>query len=564
MKTTVYFFAILWMAFLGYSCSDQWDSRINAETVIEGNQEVVIVNTPVTNFLQSETSYSKMFALFTNTGVANELATKDQLFTVIVVKDDALGALDNDEQLAKMHISGAMLSPNELPEGQRMLMWNGKYVVASLSTDSRADGGTDIYLNGLKVTRVIKTTNAFVYEIESPLAALVSVYEHLKGLSDDYSLLKQMVFEQSTRVFDVENSRPLYTDETGNTVYDSVWIESNPFFDANVAEVDQKINIVSEFAKSTVFIPNNELLGNAIENAYLTITNALGREVTADDSARIESWVINALFYKGAITPDDYASKEDWKSAYGQTWRNTVQQVDVEHPIQLSNGIAYNVNYMTVPNNILISRIKQYFSYYQNCTAEEKAEYFQFTNYIDTIAEPVKVNREGTYNAASNDSPLPGVWPSKYYDCLVVQIKEGFSCTLTGLVLNSDGSVGQALIPPGEYTLSMGFKEKLKMSVDIYVNDVLVKANQSLDGGDFHFDRGSGSLPEGFSTSIPGLQGKPANYDRDGKAVGTVLFEGTEMQPIVIRIETTATPAVVFGAKFYAYHWCLKPTANNY
>jgi hypothetical protein len=131
-------------------------------------------------------------------------------------------------------------------------------------------------------------------------------------------------------------------------------------------------------------------------------------------------------------------------------------------------------------------------------------------------------------------------------------------------VLNADGTVGQALIPPGEYTLCMGFKEKLAYRVNIYVNDVLIKSNQDLSGGTFHFDRGAGSLPEGFSTSTPGLQGKPANYDRDGGTIGTVRFDGTEMQPIVIRIETTETPLVVFGAKFYAYHWCLKPTANNY
>lgn len=558
MKMNKYIISGLLLAWLGFSCEDKWDDHYSQKSVISGG-EAAVVNKTVIDYLKSESSLSKMYQLFDKTGVARELATKEQLFTVLVASDEALGTVaESDTLLARMHVCGVSLAPSELPDGQRLLMWNGKYVNTSIVTETTDEGEKQsIYLGGMKVKRVVKTTNAFVYELEHPLKAQLSVYEYLTKLGDEYSLFKQMVLTQSERKFDIENSSPLGVDETGNTIYDSVWFVSNPFFNPTIDESAQKVNIASEFRSSTMLLPTNEVLKECLHNGYLTISNALGRTVTAEDTAKLETWVIQSLFYNKFISPEDYQLTEDLTSAYGQQWRTSVQQVNTGAPVVLSNGIAYNVNTMKIPNNILVYRIKQFFRYYENCTESEKAEYFKFTNYNDTIAQPVKVEKQ-----SDDFSPLPGVWPTVTYYTVIVEPFTNFSFEFTGLILNGK-QVEKALIPSGEYTLCMGFKERLNFKINVFVNDVLINKNPiSLTKNTFHFDRGTGGYPEGFDPKAPGLIGKPAAYDRDGGTIGTVNFTGTGMSPIVIRIATV--DAVPAGAKFHGFHWCLKPTENNY
>ena len=58
------------------------------------------------------------------------MVEKNLLFTILVVSDEnALSravATDDRTFLAKSHISDISLSPSNLSDGQRVLMWNGK------------------------------------------------------------------------------------------------------------------------------------------------------------------------------------------------------------------------------------------------------------------------------------------------------------------------------------------------------------------------------------------------------------------------------------------------------
>ena len=54
-------------------------------------------------------------------------------------------------------ITDAYLSPSSLQDGQRLLMWNGKYVnVSKPETDVTRSLVQEIYFNGAKVKRVIQ------------------------------------------------------------------------------------------------------------------------------------------------------------------------------------------------------------------------------------------------------------------------------------------------------------------------------------------------------------------------------------------------------------------------
>lgn len=51
--------------------------------------------------------------------------------------------------------------------------------------------------------------------------------------------------------------------------------------------------------------------------------------------------------------------KPDLTSAFGKQWRTTVNKVDLDNPVRMSNGIAYYVTSLKLPQkDVLIWRFK--------------------------------------------------------------------------------------------------------------------------------------------------------------------------------------------------------------
>ena len=252
MKTIKYILSSILLISGIYACNDDWDSHYSQEEQVVNNVNITVVNKSAVDYLQSQPELSSMYQLFSETGVLDEMVEKNLLFTILVVSDEnALSravATDDRTFLAKSHISDISLSPSNLSDGQRVLMWNGKYI--NVSKVENEDNDTSISFNGIAVKKITKVNNGYVYEMEDYVETPKSLYELIEGLGDDYSIFREMIMERNQLTFDKEASKIIGVDETGSNVYDSIFTVTNPYFEA------EGFNMMSESLSATVLIPS--------------------------------------------------------------------------------------------------------------------------------------------------------------------------------------------------------------------------------------------------------------------------------------------------------------------
>src|SRR5690606_2107527 len=118
----------------------------------------------------------------------------------------------------------------------------------------------------------------------------LSIYEYLESLSDDYSIIRDSILAMNDTIFDMENSIPIGVDPTGNTLYDSVYVISNPIF----GETD----IRSEFANVTMFLPDNKVIESCFDDLGV-LYGQFGKDFLYADSLKAYTWMKEAIFYDG-------------------------------------------------------------------------------------------------------------------------------------------------------------------------------------------------------------------------------------------------------------------------
>jgi hypothetical protein len=541
-----------------YSCKEGWDEHYENSGTVITNDQVLIVDKSTEEYLNNNNLYSDMYGFLNQNGIFEKIKQKDQLHTLFVVENKDFKNVDQSQALfiANSHVTDISISPSNLYDGERILMWHGKYVNVGL--DSLALLGTinHIKFNNTAVKQVIKTNDGYVYVLENMINTPQSLYDIINGLDANYSIFKNLVMAENVLNFDKANSKPIGVDNTGNTVYDSVFTISNPFFD------NKGFDLTSEALTATVLIPSNEVFNQAMSDAKKKLADW---EMTRDTNI-MKKWILEVAFFNKKYTPEDIAANVDISSIYGRQWRNTIQKIDTENPINMSNGIAYKIKWMKIPNNVLMYRLKDFFYYYENCSEDQKQQYFESNN--------LAFDQCSTEVAAW--TPLSGVWPAIENRTLIYsfvdKVIDGFTLNFTPIkrVMNIEGGyeVKPWKIPPGEYRLCMGFKQNLNLDVEISVNDSTLGVTTLGSATTFHYDRGGTGYPEGYQEALTAgsiTHSKKGNYDRDGGQISaSVRIKGDAQgnpAPIKIKIENTT-----FGTatKMVFYHWCLRPTANNY
>ena len=371
MKTKKYILcALSFLGLIGSSCSDTWDNHYAQDKSEVNNNQITVVNKPLTEYLAEESSLTNMYQMFKETGMIDELQKKEQMYTILAVEADlkeTRAADDDDVYTAQTYISDASISPSNITSGQRILMWSGKYLNIK---KTEGETGSTIQFNNATVTKIVKLTNGYLYVLDQAIVSPRSMYEIIQGLGDDYSIFRQMILSRNQLTFDKNASEIIGVDNTGNTVYDSVFIVKAPYFEK------QGFDIMSENLTATMLIPSNDVINEALAVARQTLADW---EVEREDSI-IENWIFQAAFFNKKYTKQDFEENVDLQSVFSKQWRTTVQEVDLDHPVNMSNGIAYYVTKMKVPTNVLIYRLKDHFYYHEKMTVEEKNTYFNVTN----------------------------------------------------------------------------------------------------------------------------------------------------------------------------------------
>lgn len=596
----IYLLAFSAVMLLG-ACSELSDKDYfkNIETTVNSD-ELVVVDMSSEEYLSKEPEYSSINELFKSHGIFTALEQKNQLSTMLVVENSDFQAPAGKEaeidNAVKAHVSDIAFSPANLKtEGNnmRIMMWHGKYINVDLDDAARNEGkiAGHIMFGTSAVKKVVKTNSGYIYVLSSLLNIPKSIYDYITNLDDNYSILRDSILASGTKEFDKKNSKPIGVNDEGNTVYDSVFIYKNTHF------LEKNFDLSSESLTATLLLTSNAVVEEAIADAKVRLQKwGLWDEWNAERQYNFEytmrHWIMDAAFFDKKLTPETLLSKDEENdmltSIFSKYWKTSVQQINPT-PIELSNGIAYQVTRLHIPNNVLIWRLKEDFSIYEFCSAEQKESFFQMLN----------MQFKACTTAVSAWTPLQGVWPK--HECRTLDLTVGddasgdwqlvftpckriFETYPTRMeMVKKDWlksnltvtGIKPFLIPPGKYTLSFGSKQNQNMEITFKVRvkgstDVVAVSDPITLGSTttFHYDRNPGNFIEGYDPSTENLSTnkKAGNYDTDG---GTVISEleipdvKGDGSPVEITIEI-ASPTWNGNTTMVFNHWCLRPTKDNY
>lgn len=596
----IYLLAFSAVMLLG-ACSELSDKDYfkNIETTVNSD-ELVVVDMSSEEYLSKEPEYSSINELFKSHGIFTALEQKNQLSTMLVVENSDFQAPAGKEaeidNAVKAHVSDIAVSPANLKtEGNnmRIMMWHGKYINVDLDDAARNEGkiAGHIMFGTSAVKKVVKTNSGYIYVLSSLLNIPKSIYDYITNLDDNYSILRDSILASGTKEFDKKNSKPIGVNDEGNTVYDSVFIYKNTHF------LEKNFDLSSESLTATLLLTSNAVVEEAIADAKVRLQKwGLWDEWNAERQYNFEytmrHWIMDAAFFDKKLTPETLLSKDEENdmltSIFSKYWKTSVQQINPT-PIELSNGIAYQVTRLHIPNNVLILRLKEDFSIYEFCSAEQKESFFQMLN----------MQFKACTTAVAAWTPLQGVWPK--HECRTLDLTVGddasgdwqlvftpckriFETYPTRMeMVKKDWlksnltvtGIKPFLIPPGKYTLSFGSKQNQNMEITFKVRvkgstDVVAVSDPITLGSTttFHYDRNPGNFIEGYDPSTENLSTnkKAGNYDTDG---GTVISEleipdvKGDGSPVEITIEI-ASPTWNGNTTMVFNHWCLRPTKDNY
>ena len=596
----IYLLAFSAVMLLG-ACSELSDKDYfkNIETTVNSD-ELVVVDMSSEEYLSKEPEYSSINELFKSHGIFTALEQKNQLSTMLVVENSDFQAPAGKEaeidNAVKAHVSDIAVSPANLKtEGNnmRIMMWHGKYINVDLDDAARNEGkiAGHIMFGTSAVKKVVKTNSGYIYVLSSLLNIPKSIYDYITNLDDNYSILRDSILASGTKEFDKKNSKPIGVNDEGNTVYDSVFIYKNTHF------LEKNFDLSSESLTATLLLTSNAVVEEAIADAKVRLQKwGLWDEWNAERQYNFEytmrHWIMDAAFFDKKLTPETLLSKDEENdmltSIFSKYWKTSVQQINPT-PIELSNGIAYQVTRLHIPNNVLIWRLKEDFRIYELCSAEQKESFFQMLN----------MQFKACTTAVAAWTPLQGVWPK--HECRTLDLTVGddasgdwqlvftpckriFETYPTRMEMVKKDWLKSNLtvtgikpfpIPPGKYTLSFGSKQNQNMEITFKVRvkgstDVVAVSDPITLGSTttFHYDRNPGKFIEGYDPSADNLSTnkKAGNYDTDG---GTVISEleipdvKGDGSPVEITVEI-ASPTWNGNTTMVFNHWCLRPTKDNY
>lgn len=368
----------------------------------------------ILQYVQSHPEYSKFAQLLEETGMSGLLAGGDnRLYTLWLPSDDTMPAevLTMSDSMKRVlvqnHISSTMFYSRNFSRLSRITMLNAKTldltqdmgdggiqypdVPVDPGTDpegptdpdlpidpgqpvtaSRVDEGTPsepgtpeepdepqlslsgYLLDGVDVNRVdLLCDNGIVHEVGGWLMPRVDLYSWIQSLGDDYSIFRDSLLNRNVRTFDRENSEVIGVDESGQIIYDSVFIITNDILD--------KVDLANENLRFTCFIPDNNCVREALQEIELRV-RAAGYPLDEEDSFEVYDtnystwmkWILTAAFHSGKRYYDPLVDTT-FTSIGGAQLRTRYQRVS--DSLSFSNGRAYLLKKSRVPYNIYLSNV---------------------------------------------------------------------------------------------------------------------------------------------------------------------------------------------------------------
>ncbi len=585
------------------SCSD-WNDYYDRQTVTGAEAEVY--DGDVLSYVRQAGDLTTMASIFEKNGIDDSLRTGRD-YTLIVADNSHLQStadIDNHSWAAYC-VSDMAIAPSLLQDGFAIKTMQGKSIWVRENSDT-----TGIMLDDYPITKTVKANNGYIYYIGGQMSIRPSVYEYLKGLGDDYSEFRDLVLRYDSTVFDRENSTITGVGYDGRVRYDSVFVTENSLMDRYTADGQPMWNMRDEQYLTTMFTPTNRQIDNAIDNAMDNVEQWLGREATAADREKFERWIVKACFTDRRLgqfqvnsratdfyTVGGYVRNVDrqtdqttYQAVDRAYWKPSVQNTRAAEGTMLSNGVAYTLRSFKIPNHVVIYRIKsRMYQLWDNMTRAQRNSFFQWNHLTDP--------QDGF--SFQSSFTLSESLPTIDYYCLTAVPDEAatedstLTCGVTfeGATYDEESqTVNRCYLPAGEYYLRMGFYNRISYTLNFYFNGKLVRSNMAMgaQGSNFNFDRGAASdiphygeseiaYPEGFDVDYwQKRDAKAIAYDTDGYTVAKVVMDepgyftiGLQSPDLAALYKQTYPEGTEDRSRgnvrqLIMYHWCLRPTVNNY
>lgn len=457
----IFILSLLFAAVFAIGCEDTWDKHFNGEEQGEGSRSEL----NLFGYLESKPEYSKFFQLLNQTVAGKELA-KEQVLTCWIVADENmadLSAVDSasKEQIVKNHINNMALYAPKLENGKIVKMISGKNLLLNLDEENvfSLDGQQLVKMNQL-------CANGVAHEISALMMPRQSIFDYVVSADDEYSVFRNYLLSCSDTLFRPDKSFPIGVNETGNTVYDSVFEIINPFF--------SKADIRDENNDYTLFLPSNQNISEAIND----ITTFYSKGLTLSDTLLFFDWIMKAVFYKEKI--ENYYELEALESVFQKDWRTAYQPISGQ-PYEASNGLVYKMQKIHIPLNLLVKSYENILpAVYSKLTPQQKGEFVIMENRATKLESLVNGDYFWmAYNSGGNDER---------------------SLTWTMTDVDQFGNITSARFVPGKYKLQASFRPFYCGKNDIIVNGKVISANYDLgakQGQDKkYFDFGEVTIPE--------------------------------------------------------------------
>lgn len=318
---------------------------------------------------------------------------------------------DNLFQTLKNHVSRYPYLTTDVPaEGINLHLMDNKYIRFSRQGDKFYFGSQELIASDASYK------NGILHKISGVEPYVPNVYEYIQ-LTPGLDSLKQFINQYHTSTFDEANSLVLGVDENGQTMYDSVFIESNPLI-SNYME-----GINDENASLTALLPNNEAWKDMYDIYYPyvklppfefplpAIGDPIIDQVYADSlqDRMTKIFMLRYLVYTPAMTQAQIQQQ-------GPIFSESMQLTHIEEMnllfenaydtyTELSNGVAYTTHKLNIDPSTWCTPIKleaeQFYNHYYLPNA-----YIDQPDSMSMALQKVEENSRNLYKRDSKSSWL--------------------------------------------------------------------------------------------------------------------------------------------------------------
>lgn len=254
------------------------------------------------------------------------------------LEDDTSNILD----VLSYHISESMFLLNNVKERRKLQTYLRKYAVIEHKNNH-------YFINGIPIAKSGSLCkDGTFYEIEEVSLPIPNLYEYIAAANP---IIGEYIDMQDTVFLDIQRSTPIgFDEETGNTIYDSVFTSLNLF-------QEKYFPVKEEFRSKSATV----LLFN--HNQYETALTEMALDLNIDGFNTYEdiprAWQINELLpllinngiFDGSMAYEDFLPGE-LQNIAGDSVRIDPGNIDPDSRFICSNGVGFTYLNFTIPDSL--------------------------------------------------------------------------------------------------------------------------------------------------------------------------------------------------------------------